>query len=82
MGMKSIYSDRKTEATVGDVVAYDNVRGIVTELKGTFVKLLVIGTSKKTGETFVLPQMHYDERPASVCYYIQKADSSIKGWGG
>jgi hypothetical protein len=55
MVMKPFYMDGKTEARIGDVVMLNAVRGIVIGMDGTFVNVLLIGTKKDTGETFVLP---------------------------
>jgi hypothetical protein len=41
------------------------VGGIVIGMNGTFVKVLAIGTSKETGDTFVLPQRFVYDYPAS-----------------
>lgn len=70
--MKPVYMDGKTEARIGDVVMLNAVRGIVIGMDGTFVKVLLIGTSKETGDTFVLPQRRVEELPASNCHYLEK----------
>jgi hypothetical protein len=70
--MKPVYSDGTTEARIGDVVMLNAVRGIVIGLDGTFVKVLLIGTSKETGDTFVLPQRTVEKLPASKCHYLEK----------
>ncbi len=67
MGEKAI------AASVGDVViSPGNVRGIVIAVKGTFVSVLGIGTSKETGDTFVLNPPYIHECPASQCCYLEK----------
>jgi hypothetical protein len=71
--VKAIYMDGKQESRVGDVVSVNNnMRGIVISVDGTFVDVLGIGTSKETGDTFVLPQRHIEKLPASRCQYMQK----------
>jgi hypothetical protein len=70
--VKAIYSDGKQEARIGDVVSVNNVRGIVISMDGTLVNVLCIGTSEKTGDTFVLPTRHIERVPASVCHYREK----------
>ena len=70
--MKPVYSDGKMEARVGDVVTFNTVRGIVIGLDGTFVNVLLIGTSKETGDTFVLPQRTVENLPASKCRFLEK----------
>ena len=70
--MKPVYMDGKTESRIGDVVMLNAVRGIVIGVGGTFVKVLLIGTSKETGDTFVLPQRRVEELPASKCNYLEK----------
>jgi len=70
--MKATYMDGKQEARIGDVVSANNVRGIVISVDGTFVNVLGIGTSKETGDTFVLPTRHIDNLPASRCHYLEK----------
>lgn len=77
--MDAIYAgEKKIEARVGDVVmGPGNVRGIVIAVEGTFVKVLAIGTSKETGDTFVLPQRHVDKIPASQCVYMEKQTLNI-----
>jgi hypothetical protein len=70
--------EKKIKARVGDVVmGQGSVRGIVIGLEGTFVKVLAIGTSKETGDTFVLPQRHVDKIPASQCFYMEKQTLNI-----
>jgi len=65
--------DKKIKARIGDVVmALGDMRGIVIEIKGTFVKVLGIGTSRETGDTFVLPQRFVHDYPASECHYMEK----------
>jgi hypothetical protein len=64
--------DGKQEAQIGDVVAFNNMRGIVIAVDGTFVNVLGIATSKETGDTFVLPQRHIEKLPASRCHYMEK----------
>ena len=70
--MKPVYMDGKTEARIGDVVVLNAVRGIVIGVDGTFVRVLLIGTSKETGDTFVLPLRTVEELPASRCHYLEK----------
>ena len=72
--MDAIYmGEQKRKATVGDVVmGPGNVRAIVIGIQGTFVKLLGIGTSDKTGDTFVLTPRWIKDVPASDCYYMEK----------
>jgi hypothetical protein len=70
--MKATYMDEKQEARIGDVVRVNTIRGIVIALDGTFVSVLGIGTSKDTGDTFVLPTRHIEKVPASVCHYLEK----------
>ena len=72
MTMKHVYMDGKTEARIGDVVMYNDVRGIVIGLDGTLVNVLLIGTSKKTGDTFVLPQRTVERVLARQCHYLEK----------
>ena len=70
--MKAIYMDGKRDARIGDVVSVNNMRGIVIAIDGTFVDVLGIGTSKETGDTFVLPQRHIETLPANRCHYMEK----------
>jgi hypothetical protein len=70
--VKAIYIDGQQEARIGDIVSVNDMRGIVISVDGTFVKVLGIGTSKETGDTFVLPQRHIEELPASRCHYMEK----------
>jgi hypothetical protein len=65
--------DKATVARMGDVVmAPGNIRGIVIAVKGTFVTVLAIATSKETGETFVLTPRYIHDFPASDCSYMEK----------
>ena len=65
--------DKQIKARIGDVVmAPGNMRGIVIGMDGTFVKVLGIGTSKETGDTFVLPQRFVHDYLASQCMYLEK----------
>jgi len=65
--------EKKIKAQVGDVVmGPGNVRGIVINVEGTFVNVLAIGTSRETGDTFVLPQRRVDKILASQCVYMEK----------
>jgi hypothetical protein len=41
-------------------------------IKETFVTVLGIGTSKNTGDTFVLPQRYVHDFPAQDCTYMEK----------
>ena len=70
--MKATYMGSQQEARVGDVVSVGAMRGIVIALDGTMVSVLGIGTSKETGDTFVLPQRHVETLPASGCHYLEK----------
>jgi hypothetical protein len=70
--VKAIYMDGKQEARIGDVVSVNNMRGVVISVDGTFVNVLGIGTSKETGDTFVLPQRHIEKVSASNCHYMEK----------
>jgi hypothetical protein len=75
--MEAIYmvgqDKRKHVAAVGDVVMVpSNMRAIVIAVNGMFVKILGIGTSKDTGDTFVLPQRYVHDFPASECHYMEK----------
>ena len=69
---ENIYMDGRQEARIGDVVSVDDMRGSVISVEGTFVSVLGIGTSKETGDTFVLPQRHIKRLPASRCHYMEK----------
>jgi hypothetical protein len=63
----------KTAVRIGDVVmAPGAMRGIVIGIQGTFVKVLGIGTSKDTGDSFVLPQRYVHDFPVSECSYMPK----------
>jgi hypothetical protein len=65
--------DKNIKPRVGDVVmAPGNMRGIVIGVSETFVKVLGIGTSLETGDTFVLPQRFVHDYPASQCMYMEK----------
>jgi len=68
--MRALYVDGQQEARIGDIVSVNNMRGIVISVDETFVRILAIGTSKKTGETFVLPQRYTQAFPASMCLYV------------
>lgn len=70
--MKAVYSDGNHEARIGDVVSVRAMRGIVISVDGTFVSVLGIGTSKETGETFVLPERNIEKVPATECHYMEK----------
>lgn len=70
--MKPIYMGGKTEARIGDIVMFTgNVRGIVIRIDGTFLDVLLIGTSLKTGDTFVLPQRSIEHLPSSQCHLME-----------
>jgi hypothetical protein len=59
--------------SIGDVVMVPgDMRGIVIAVKGTgtFVTVLGIGTSKETGDTFVLRHVH--DYAVSRCHYMEK----------
>jgi hypothetical protein len=65
--------ENRVIARIGDVVmAPGGMRGMVIALKGTFVTVLGIGTSKETGDTFVLPQRYVHDYPAHDCHYMEK----------
>jgi hypothetical protein len=76
--MEAIYmnkdkDEKQIKAGIGDVVmAPGNIRGIVMEVKGTFVTVLAIGTSKDTGDTYVLNPRYIHDFPASDCFYLEK----------
>jgi gentisate 1,2-dioxygenase len=53
------------------------MRGIVIAMDGTFVKVLGIGTSMETGDTFVLPQRYVHDYPAAECHYMEKQTLSL-----
>ena len=74
MSEELTYDDEaRTAVQIGDVVmAPGGMRGIVIGIQGTFVKVLGIGTSKETGDTFVLPQRFVHDYPVSVCTYMPK----------
>jgi hypothetical protein len=66
--MEAVYmvgqDKQKCVAGVGDVVmAPGNLRGIAIGVKGTFVTVLAIGTSKQTGDTFVLTPRYIHDFP-------------------
>jgi hypothetical protein len=66
-------NEGKIVARVGDVVlSPGNVRAIVIGFRGPFVTVLGIGTSKESGDTFVLPQRYVTDVPASECLYLEK----------
>jgi len=72
--------EKPINARVGDVVMVrGNMRGPVIEIKGTFVRVLGIGTSLETGDTFVLPNRHIEELPASDWYYLEKQTLNLSG---
>ncbi len=65
--------EKQIEAGIGDVVMVPgNIRGIVIEVRGTFVKILAIGTSKKSGDTFVLNPRYIHDFLATDCSYLEK----------
>lgn len=68
------YSDEeKTVVQIGDVVmAPGGIRGIVIGVNGGFVKVLAIGTSKVTGDTFVLSPRFVHDFPVGECVYMKK----------
>jgi hypothetical protein len=76
--MEAVYMAKKEEdkprvAVVGDVVMGPGfIRGIVITVKGTFVTVLAIGTSKESGDTFVLTPRFIHDFPASDCSYMEK----------
>lgn len=78
--MKATYMDGKREARIGDVVSVNNMRGIVISVDGTFVNVLGIGTSKESGDTFVLPQRHIEKLPASSCHYPLRHGGAVNEW--
>jgi hypothetical protein len=70
--MDETYSDNKTKPRIGDVVmGPGTIRGIVIEVKDTFVKVLAIATRKETGDTFVLPQRFVHDVPVADCMYME-----------
>jgi len=70
--LEAIYMDQQRKAAVGDVVmSTGDVRAIVIGVQGTFVKILAIGTSKETGDTFVLTPRYIHDLPASQCHYLE-----------
>ncbi len=77
--LEAAYSnDPKVIARIGDVVmGPGDVRAIVIAIDGTFVTILGIGTSKDTGETFVLSSRWTDKCPADRCYYLEKQTLSL-----
>lgn len=72
--MEATYMGEKAIAAgIGDVVmAPGNVRGIVIAVDGPSVKFLGIGTSKVTGDTFVLSPRYIHDYPASECHNMEK----------
>jgi len=54
------------------LISPGNVRGIVIAVKGILVTVLGIGTSKETGDTFVLPPPYVHDFPARQCSYMEK----------
>jgi hypothetical protein len=65
--------EQTIKARIGDVVMTPGeMRGVVIGLKNGFVTVLGIGTSKETGDTFVLPQRYIHDFPASDCMYLKK----------
>ena len=73
MSEATYMGDKGNVPRIGDVVmSPGNVRGIVIALKGMMVTVLGIGTSKVTGDTFVLTQRYIHDFPASECYYMDK----------
>jgi len=65
--------EKRIVASIGDVVmAPGNVRAIVIAANGIQVKVLGIGTSKETGDTFVLSPPYIHDYPASQCHYLEK----------
>jgi len=78
--VEAAYSNnpKKVIARIGDVVmGPGDVRAIVIAIDGTFVTILGIGTSKETGETFVLPTRWTHKCPADRCYYLEKQTLSL-----
>jgi len=66
-------NEEKTAVQIGDVVMVPgNVRGIVIGIKGPKITILGIGTSKETGDTFVLPQRYIHDFPVGECMYMKK----------
>jgi hypothetical protein len=72
--VQATYKGEKTiVAGIGDVVmAPGNMRAIVNGVNGTSVKVLGIGTSKETLDTFVLPPRFIHDYPASQCHCMEK----------
>ena len=65
--------DKAVVVRIGDVVmSPGNVRAIVIAVKGPSVTVLGIGTSKTTGDTFVLPQRYVKDFSASECFYMER----------
>jgi hypothetical protein len=57
--------EKEIKAGIGDVVmAPGHLRGIIIAVKRTFVTVLAIGTSKETGDTFVLNPRYIHDFPA------------------
>ena len=62
---------KEHNAEIGDVImAPGTIRGIVIGIKGTFVTLLAIGTSRETGATTVLTPRYIHDFPAHDCMYM------------
>ena len=73
MKNRATYMGDKIEPRIGDVIATPGeMRGIVISVDGMFVRVLGIGTSEETGDTFVLPQRFIHDCPASDCHYLEK----------
>ena len=77
--MEAVYmvgqDKQKRVAGIGDVVmAPGNLRGIVIGVNGTLVTVLAIGTSKQTGDTFVLTFRYIHDFSAEDCQHMWKAD--------
>jgi hypothetical protein len=72
--MEAIYSnkDRTILAAVGDIVMVPgSQRGIVIDIRGTFVKAIVIAAVKETGETVALKPRYISEFSARDCTYLE-----------
>jgi hypothetical protein len=74
----SYHNEKKTVVQIGDVVMVPgNIRAIVIGSEGISVKILGIGTSIQTGETFVLRPPYVRELPVSECLYLEKQTLSL-----
>lgn len=72
--MEAIYSnkDRAIVAAVGDIVLVPgSQRGIVIDIRGTFVKVIVIAAIKETNDAIALKPRYISEFSARDCAYIE-----------